>query len=132
MIHRVVLDVELVDAESRGEPIAAHQGCEAGIEPGARLADDRQQLAIPPQILGPPLDLLPRQPHGPIVVDRLERTEAAVADVQRLGRKRRLAQVTLQSDERAHTTSDNFTSEVSSLESDKSRPTIVRGVESCG
>ena len=92
MVDRVVLDVELADAEPLGQAVAAHQRREAGVEAGARLAGDRQQLAIAPQVLRPPLDLLARQVNRAVVVDRLERAEAPVADVSRFGRKRRLAQ----------------------------------------
>ena len=61
MVDRVVLDVQLADAEPIGQTVAAHQRREAGVETGARLAGDRQQLAIAPQVLRPPLDLLARQ-----------------------------------------------------------------------
>ena len=105
MIHRIVLDVQLADAEAAGQPIAADERREAGIESGPRLADDRQQFAIPPQVLRAALDRLARQVNRRVVVHRLERTEAPIADVQRLERKRGLAQVTLQPDERAHTAS---------------------------
>ena len=105
MVHRVVLDVELADAEPLRQAIAAHQRREAGVEAGARLAGDRQQLAVAPQILRPPLDLLARQANRAVVVDRLERAKALIADVDRFGRERRLTQMTLQSNQRAHTAS---------------------------
>ena len=105
MVHRVVLDVQLADAEPLRQAVAAHERREAGVEAGARLAGDRQQLAVAPEVLRPPLDLLAREVNGAVVVHRLERPEAAVADVDRLGRKRRLAEMTLQSNQRAHTAS---------------------------
>src|ERR1700682_5741336 len=70
---------------------------------GARLAGDRQQLAISPEVLRPPGDLFAGQVHRAVVVDRFQGGEAAVADVQRLRRKRRVAEMTLQPDEGAHT-----------------------------
>ena len=57
MIHRIVLDVELADAEPLRQPIAADQRREPRVEAGARLAGDRQQLAVAPEILRPLLDL---------------------------------------------------------------------------
>ncbi len=116
MVDRVVLDVELADAEPVGQPSAAHQRREAGIEAGARLAGDRQQLAIAPQVLRPLLDLLARQVDGAVVVDRLERPETLVADVDRFGRKRRLTEMALQSDQRAHTASASTELRIVNLE----------------
>ena len=58
MVHRVVLDVQLADAEPLGQAVAAHERREAGVETGARLAGDRQQLAVAPEVLRPLLDLL--------------------------------------------------------------------------
>ena len=80
-------------------------------KPGLRLAGDRQQLAIAPEVLRPALDLFARQRDRAVVVDRLERAEALVAHVGGLGRKRRLAHMTLQSDERAHTASASLWSD---------------------
>ena len=51
MVDRVVLDVQLADAEPRGEPVGAHERREAGVQAGPRLALDRQQLAIAPEVL---------------------------------------------------------------------------------
>ena len=66
MVDRVVLDVELADAEPRGEPVGPDERREAGVEPGARLAVDRQQLAIAPEVLRPALDQLARDERGAI------------------------------------------------------------------
>src|SRR5207247_1631140 len=112
MIHGVVFDVQLPDAEMRGEPIAADQRREPGIEPGSRLVDDGQQLRVSPKIFRTPLDLLARESYRAVVVHRLERSEASIAHIQRLRRKRGLAQVTLQSSQRGHTASANSKSEV--------------------
>ena len=73
VIHRVVLDVELARAEPLRQAIAAHQRRVAGVEAGARLAGDRQQLAVAPQVLRPALDVLARQVNRAVVVHRLER-----------------------------------------------------------
>src|SRR5947208_3657490 len=105
MIHGIVFDVELADAEARREPIAAHERGEAGVEAGARLSRNGQQLAIAPEIFRPALDLVARERDRGVVVDRLERPEALRAHVARFRRKRRLAQMTLQSDQRVHTAS---------------------------
>ena len=105
MIHGIVFDVELADTEARREPIAAHERGEAGVEAGARLSRNGQQLAIAPEIFRPALDLVARERDRGVVVDRLERPEALRAHVARFRRKRRLAQMTLQSDQRVHTAS---------------------------
>ena len=34
MVDRIVLDVELADAEALGQPVAAHERREAGVEAG--------------------------------------------------------------------------------------------------
>ena len=105
MVHRVIFDVQLAQAEAIGQPVAAHERREPGMKTGARLAGDRQQLAIAPEVLRPLFDLLAREPHGAVVVYRRQRTEAPIADIQRLSRKGGLAQMTLQSDQNAHTPS---------------------------
>src|SRR6476659_9015871 len=105
MIDRVVLDVHLADANPARETTGAHERREAGVEAGARLTGNGQQLTIPPQILGPLFDGFARQPYRRIVVDRLERPETAIADVQGPGGKLCLAHVTLQTSQRAHTSS---------------------------
>src|ERR1700688_2897840 len=83
-----------------------------------RLAGDRQQLAVPPEILRPARDFLARQRDGRIVVHGLERSQAPIADVDGFGWKGSLAHVTLQSDERGHTASASLWS---------GKPLIVSG-----
>src|SRR5262245_20781299 len=110
MVDRVVLDVELADAKPLRQARAAHERRIAGVEPGARLSRNRQQLAISPEILGPALDFFPREPDCRVVVDRLERPEAPIAHIGGLGGKHGFADMTLQSDERAHTASASLLS----------------------
>src|ERR1700720_2553850 len=118
MVDRIILYVELPDAKAFGKPRAPHERREAGMKSRLRLAGDRQQLAVPPQILRPPGNVFARQPDGRVVVHRLERAQAPIADVDRLGGKRRLAHVTLQSDQCGHTASASLWS---------GRPWIVSG-----
>jgi hypothetical protein len=106
MVDRIVLDVQLADAEPIRQAIAADQRREPGVEAGARLAGNRQQLTVPPQIFRPPFDVGARERNRGVVVYRFERTEAAIAHVDRLGREHRFAEMTLQSTQRAHTASD--------------------------
>src|SRR5262249_17302890 len=108
MVHRVVLDVELADAEPPGEPIASDERRESGIESGSWLAGDRQQLTVTPQVLRAPLDRVAGQRDRVVVVHRLERAEALVADVGRGGGKRRLAEMTLESGQHATSTGREF------------------------
>src|SRR5207248_3999512 len=82
MIHRVVFDVQLLQTQPGREAIAAHERGESRMEPGERLAGDRQQLAVAPEVLGPLLDLLARDVDRAVVVDRFEGPEALVADVR--------------------------------------------------
>ena len=51
MVDRVVLDVQLLDAEACREAVGAHERREARMEAGARVAFDRQQLAVAPEVL---------------------------------------------------------------------------------
>ena len=48
VVHRVVLDVQLIDAEPIGETCAAHERREARMKAGPRFAGNRQQLAVAP------------------------------------------------------------------------------------
>src|SRR6185436_3944189 len=105
VIHRVVLDIELARAKPLRQAIAAHQRRVAGVEAGARLAGDRQELTVAPQVLRPALDFLARQVNRAVVVHRLERAQALVANVGRLSRERGLTEMTLQSNQGAHTAS---------------------------
>src|SRR5712691_171706 len=105
MVDRIVLDVELADAEPIGKAVAADERRETGVEAGPRLAGDRQQLAITPQVLRPAFDLLARQRDRAVVVNRLERAEALLTHVDCFGKERGLTEMTLQSNQRAHTTS---------------------------
>ena len=92
------------------------------------LAGDRQQLAVAPEVFRPPLDLFARQPDRAVVVERLQRAEALVAHVQRFGRKLRLAEMTLQSKERAHTASARRVRPCA-RESDRSAYDVMSGYE---
>ena len=88
MIDRVILDVEILDAEFRAEAFGSDQRGEAGKRPGLGLAVDRQQLAIAPQIMRARFDQLARDggANARVVVSDFERTEARFAYVQRADR----------------------------------------------
>ena len=96
MVDRVVLDVELVEPEPLRQPRAAHERRVAGVKAGPRLALDRKQLAIAPEVFRPAFDRFARERDRRVVVHGLERPEALVAHVVGLGRKHGLAQMTLQ------------------------------------
>src|SRR5215468_4982979 len=98
MVDGVVLDVQLAQAQTFGQPRAPDERSETGVEPRARLAGNRQQLAIAPEVFRPALDLLPRDLNRFVIVEGLERSEAFLADPQRLRGKRGLAQMTLESE----------------------------------
>src|SRR6476619_7528738 len=105
MIYRVVLDVQLADANPARETIGAHERREAGVEAGAGLTGNGQQLPIAPQVLRSLFDDFARQPDRRIVVNRLERSETTIANVEGLCGKICLANVTLQADQRVHPSS---------------------------
>src|SRR5579859_3240866 len=101
MVDRVVFDVELVQAEAFAEARGAHERREARVESGARLAGNREQLTIAPQIFRTAFDLFAGDPDGAVVVVRLERAQALLADPQSFSRKRRFTEMTLQTLQRA-------------------------------
>ena len=96
MVDRVVLDVELANAEAFGEAIGFDQGRESGVQAGQRLVGDGQELAIPPQVLGSRLDQRARDQRFDrgVVIRDFERAETLIADPEGSGRKRRSAQMT--------------------------------------
>ena len=95
MVDRVVLDVQLLDAEALREPRRADERREAGVHAGPRLAFDRQQFAIAPEVLRPAGDTIAGDQlrDGGVVVSHLERAEALVADPERGGGEGGLAEV---------------------------------------
>src|SRR5438876_9846301 len=103
MIDRVVLDVQLVQAEPFAKARRADERGESRIESRPRLARDWQQLAIAPEILRTALDLFARDRDRAIVVRRLERPEALLADPQRFGGIVRFTEMTLQTGQRTGT-----------------------------
>src|SRR6516162_462514 len=98
MIHRIVLDIELGDAQLSSQLIAPDKWSEPGMKSSAGWTFDRQQFVVPPEILGPRCDLIGRHPNRTVVVDWFERPETAIADVRGNRRKRRLTEMTLQTD----------------------------------
>src|SRR5262245_23797237 len=108
MIDRVVLDVQLAHAEALRQTGTADERRIPRMEAGPRLTGNRQQFPIAPEVLRPALDLVAGQRNSRIVVHRFERPQAPLAYVGGLCRRRCLAHVTLQSDERAHTASGRF------------------------
>jgi hypothetical protein len=94
VVDRFILDVQLADAQPLGQARAADERREAGVEPGPRLAGDREQLPVAPQIVRPRLDLGARDVDRRVVVEGLERAEAAVADIERFGGKLGPAEMT--------------------------------------
>ena len=61
VIDGVVLDVELADAEPLRQPRAADERREAGVKTGLRVAGNRQQLTVSPEVFRPPFDNFTRQ-----------------------------------------------------------------------
>ena len=82
MIDGVILYIELVDPERRGEAPRADERREPGVEPRPRLPCDWQELAIAPQVRRPALDNLARKAlsHERVVVHRFERPKALATD----------------------------------------------------
>src|SRR5258708_5593961 len=88
MIDGVVLDVELLDAEFGAESFGAQQRSEPGTRSDLRLAFDRQQFAITPQIVRAAFDRRARNRGADfrVIVADFERTEAGFANVERADR----------------------------------------------
>ncbi len=106
----VVLDPELAQPELGGQAIGPDQRREAGTQVHRRGVVDREQVPVAPDGAGTRLDALPadgrRDPL--VVVGDLQRPEAVVADVQRLGGKGALTLTTTQpSDEISHRSSSS-------------------------
>ena len=95
MVDRVVLDVQLAHAEARRQPVGADERREAGVQAGPRLAFDRQQLAIAPEVLGRLSISVARDQlrDRVVVVGHLERAQALVADPERGGGEGGLAEM---------------------------------------
>ena len=87
MIHRVILNVQRVQAEFIAEVLGANERGQAGIKARGRLSFDRQEIQVAPEALGTGLDAPARNvlPDLRIVVLDLQRAEAQFADVQRDG-----------------------------------------------
>src|SRR5688572_7588923 len=100
MVDRVILYIELPDAQMFCKSLGTDERCETGMEPRAGPSFDRQQLAVSPEVLRPPLDRVAgeKRPDGLVVVADLERPEALVADPQRRGREQRLTEMTTKSE----------------------------------
>src|ERR1700674_4720427 len=104
MVDRVVLDIELLQSEFGPQALGMKQRREARVEPDRRLAVDRQQLAIAPEISRARLDNRARD-RGldfRVVVDHFERAEAGLAHVERLDRIFLAALAALQACDVAH------------------------------
>jgi len=104
MIHRIVLDVELLQAEPPRQPVGANQRRIARVKSSARLTRNWQQLSEPPHIPRPPFDDVAthRLANRAVVVLDLQRSQTLIADPQRLGGKLRPAQMTLKARHKRH------------------------------
>ena len=104
MVDRVVLDVQLADAQLARQAIGFHQRREARVEAGLRRFD-RQQLEIAPQRRRARFDQLPAEHllDRRVVVGDLERAQAFRAHPQRLRRIGGATEVTRQSRNELHT-----------------------------
>jgi hypothetical protein len=82
MVDRVVLHVDLTHAKTCGEALGANERREARMQAGPGLSFDRQQLAVPPEVLRAALDEIARDQaaNGVVIVGDLEGAQTAVAD----------------------------------------------------
>ncbi len=96
VVYRVVLDVQLADAEPFRKSRGANERGEPGMKACARFSVDWQELAVAPQVLRARFDQLTRDEPGDrrIVVGDLERAETLVADPGGRGGKTCSAEMT--------------------------------------
>ena len=89
-VEGVVLHPHLAQSQLRRQPVGPHQRCEAGAEVHRTGVGRGQQVAVAPDRPGPGRDRVARHGRGdgPVVVHDLERPEAVLAHVERLGRVR--------------------------------------------
>ena len=87
MVHRIVLDIELVDAQIGAEIFRPHQRRQSRMGPDDRGAFDRQQVDIAPHAVRALFDLFPgdRAFDLVVVVFDFERAEAHLTDVDGFG-----------------------------------------------
>src|SRR5829696_2413405 len=105
MIDRVILDVQLGHPEVTREPVRANERRASRVEPGQRLARNRQQLTVAPEILRTCRDA-GRCDGGAdrvVIVGHLERAETLIADEEGIGREGRAAHPAAKPGEKFHT-----------------------------
>ena len=95
MIDRVVLDVQLSNTKPFGESIGADERREARMQTGLRLAFDREELPISPQVPRPGFNRLAihEAGDGAVVPRDFERAQALVAHPECGGREGGVAKV---------------------------------------
>ena len=88
MIHRVVLEVEIVQSENFAQPLRMDQWRHSGMKTDGRRSINREQVVIAPKGFGTAFDRFPTEPFpdGFIVIVDFERTKAEFADVNGNGR----------------------------------------------
>ena len=84
-VHRVVLDVEVAEAELAAEVVGLQQGRPARLDIDQRLVIHRKQLAVAPYCRWASLDLRARDAgaDGVVVIGHLEGAEAELTNVER-------------------------------------------------
>ena len=85
MIHGVVLEIELTGAQRPRETRGGHERRKAGVMPDARLAIQRQKLAIPPHVRRTRRDVVAAHvgPDAAVVIRHLERGPTVLAGGER-------------------------------------------------
>src|SRR5262245_47177456 len=123
MVYPVFLNVELLQAEMSRQPIRANQRCITGLKTRPGLTGNGQQLSKPPYVSRPPLDRITthRVAYCAVIVFNFQRSQALIADPQRLGGKLRPAQVALQPRHKRHASPSRCTLTVLTVQPIRSR-----------
>src|SRR5439155_4557876 len=130
-VERVVLDPELPQPELGGEAVGPDQRCEPGAEVDRAAVRCRQQVGVSPDGGRTGGDLLAADRAGDrlVVVDHLQRAEAELAHVERLGRVRARALTALETGDERHCSSSSIRALAPGLASPRwARPGLVAAV----
>src|SRR5262245_61763574 len=104
MVNRVIFEIELFDAKRSGQPFGAHERRAAGMQADTRLAIDRQEFTVAPEVGFAAGDFFPanRSLNRVVVIMNFQRAEAALTNIERRLRIFPAAFSALETDDKTH------------------------------